>query len=110
MHCTNCGQQLPANAAVCAHCGQGVQPPAPPPAIPNYLVQSIIVTLCCCVPLGIVAIVYSAQVNTKLAAGDIEGARESSNKAKMWGWIAFGAGALIGILYGIAVFIGILAD
>lgn len=110
MYCTNCGQKLPENATVCANCGQRVQRPAPPPSIPNYLVQSIIVTLCCCVPFGIVAIVYSAQVNTKVAAGDIAGALESSRKAKMWGWIAFGAGALIGILYAIIGILGGLSE
>jgi hypothetical protein len=67
--------------------------------IPNYLAQSIIVTLCCCVPFGIVAIVYSAQVNTKLAAGDVAGAEDSSKKAKMWGWIAFGCGIAAGAVW-----------
>ena len=68
--------------------------------VPNYLVQSILVTLCCCVPLGIVAIVYSAQVNGKLAAGDIAGAQDASKKAKMWGWIAFGSGLVAGLPWG----------
>ncbi|HEU4888531.1 MAG TPA: CD225/dispanin family protein [Thermoanaerobaculia bacterium] len=57
--------------------------------VPNYLVHSIIATLCCCLPFGIVAMVYSAQVNTKLAAGDEAGARESSKKARTWIIVAF---------------------
>lgn len=73
--------------------------------VPNYLVQSILVTLCCCVPLGIVAIVYSAQVNGKLAAGDIAGAQEAAKKAKMWGWIAFGSGILVGLIWGVLQFL-----
>jgi hypothetical protein len=44
------------------------------------------------VPFGIPAIVFAAQVNGKLAAGDYTGAVETSKKAKMWCWIAFGAG------------------
>ncbi len=78
-------------------------PPGAPVAssgtkIPNYLVQSILVTLCCCLPFGIAAIVYAAQVNTKVAAGDLAGAMESSNKAKMWCWIAFGLGLVANII------------
>jgi hypothetical protein len=74
----------------------------PPPGtkIPNYLVQAILVTLCCCLPLGIVAIVYAAQVNSKLAAGDITSAKDSSSKAKMWCWIAFGVGLVANVIIG----------
>lgn len=70
-------------------------PPVPPGGvIPNYLVQSILATLCCCLPLGVVAIIFSAQVNSKVAAGDFAGAREASNKAKLFCWISFGLGIL----------------
>jgi hypothetical protein len=72
--------------------------------IPNYLVQSILVTLCCCLIGGIIAIVYAAQVNGKLAAGDIRGAREASDKAKMWCWISFGVGIVMNIIGGIIQF------
>jgi hypothetical protein len=74
--------------------GGGIQPPR----IPNYLVQSILITLCCCLPLGIVAIIFAAQVNQKLAAGDIAGAEEASRKAKMFCWIGFGVGLVVIIL------------
>jgi hypothetical protein len=66
--------------------------------IPNYLVQAILVTLCCCLPGGIVAIVYAAQVNGKVAAGDIAGARAASDNAKMWCWISFGVGIVLNII------------
>ena len=76
----------------------GGAPPPPTGQIPNYLIQSILVTICCCLPLGIVAIVFAAQVNSKLAQGDWAGAQEASNKAKMFCWIAFGVGIVVGIL------------
>ena len=57
---------------------------APGEKIPNYLVLSIFVTLCCCLPMGIVGIIFGAQVNSKLAQGDVAGAREASKKAKMF--------------------------
>ena len=70
----------------------------PPGTVPNYLVQSILVTLCCCLPLGVVAIVYASQVNSKLAVGDHQGAVNSSNNAKKWCWIAFGLGIVTNII------------
>jgi hypothetical protein len=68
--------------------------------IPNYLVQSILVTLCCCLPFGIPAIVYAAQVNSKQAVGDFAGAQDSSKKARMWCWIAFGVGLVANVIIG----------
>jgi Interferon-induced transmembrane protein len=68
-------------------------------SVPNHLVWAIASTICCCWPMGIVAIVYAAQVDSKLAAGDYEGAVASSNNAKLWSWISFGGAALIGVLY-----------
>ena len=69
------------------------------PAVPNYLWQSIVVTACCCLPFGIVAIVFAAQVNSKLAAGDVQGAMASSRKANMWCWIAFGLGLVSNLAF-----------
>ncbi|HYM62367.1 MAG TPA: CD225/dispanin family protein [Thermoanaerobaculia bacterium] len=71
----------------------------PAGTVPNYLVQSILVTLCCCLPFGVVAVVYAAQVNAKLQAGDLAGARDASDKAKMWSWIGFGLGLLSTLAY-----------
>jgi Interferon-induced transmembrane protein len=61
-------------------------------AVPNHLVWAILATVLCCLPSGIVAIVYSAQVNSKLLAGDIAGAQASSNSAKTWCWVSLGLG------------------
>jgi hypothetical protein len=63
--------------------GQGQGPGyGPPPNVPNHLVWAILSTLFCCLPLGIASIVYSTQVNKKLAQWDHAGAVEASNKAK----------------------------
>ena len=97
MYCTRCGQPLAPDATACLNCGQRVHRPAAPPPIPNYLVHSIFVTFCCCLPVGIVAVVYAAQVNSKLAAGDVTGAMAASRSAKMW--------ALIGLILGIVIFL-----
>ena len=64
-------------------------PQVPPP---NYLVWAILTTILCCLPFGIVSIVYAAQVNSKWQAGDYEGAKISSKNAKVWAWVAFAVG------------------
>ncbi|OHV35581.1 MULTISPECIES: CD225/dispanin family protein [Pseudofrankia] len=61
----------------------------PPPGgygtpIPNYLWQSVVVTLLCCLPAGIIAIVFASRVSTRQAMGDIQGALEASKKARTW--------------------------
>ena len=77
-----------------------------PTKVPNYLVQAILVTLFCCVPFGIVAIVYAAQVNGKVALGDMEGAWRTSRSAKNWAWISFGVGLVITVGWVIFIFVG----
>jgi heme/copper-type cytochrome/quinol oxidase subunit 2 len=80
-----------------APAGQYGGPPAAAP--PNYLVWSILTTLFCCLPLGVVSIVFAAQVNSKWAMGDAAGAMESSRKAKQFAtWSAI-AGVVVVVLY-----------
>ena len=62
--------------------------------VPNYLVPAILATIFCCLPLGVVSIIFATQVNSKIAAGDTAGAVEASGKAKMFMMIAVGAGLL----------------
>jgi len=45
--------------------------------------------------VGVVSIIFAAQVNSKIATGDVAGAMESSKKAKMFMFIAIGAGLLV---------------
>lgn len=73
--------------------------------IPNYLAQSILVTLFCCLPAGIVAIIYASGVNGKIASGNFRSAQEASSNAKMWCWIAFGIGIVLGLIQLVVVFI-----
>jgi Interferon-induced transmembrane protein/zinc-ribbon domain len=128
VNCPNCGVSNLDNATICINCGRpltaaGSQaptssytpPPPPPPTgqssytappqgaggpqIPNYLWQSIVVTLCCCLPFGVVGIVYAVQVNNKLAMGDHPGAAEASKNAKMWTLIGLAVGLLAWVLW-----------
>ena len=73
-----------------------------PPKPDNYLVWAILTTVCCgCMPFGVVAIVFAAQVDGKYAAGDYHGAVDSANKAKTWCWVSFGIGLVGWIAYAI---------
>jgi t-SNARE complex subunit (syntaxin) len=71
--------------------------------VPNYLAQSILVTLFCCLPLGIVAIIKASEVNSRLASGDYEGAVKASNEAKKFCWWSFGAGIIFIVIYFVLV-------
>ncbi len=90
-------------------------PPPPPPFAPqpypgvpassipikNYLTESILVTVLCCLPLGIVAITYATKVNNCLAIGDIEGAKKAAEQAKTWSlW-----GLISAIIFNVAMII-----
>jgi len=107
MYCKKCGEQNDDNAYKCVKCGETLQEPENnevlPQKIPNYLAPAILVTLFCCLPFGIASIVFAAQVNSKIQAGDIQGAMESSRKAKMWSWWAFGVGFFVQIAYGVVM-------
>ena len=62
-----------------------------PDKVPNYLIPAIISALCC-FPLGIISIIFAAQVNSKVTAGDMTGAFDASKKAKMFSYIFIGLG------------------
>jgi Interferon-induced transmembrane protein len=74
-----------------------------PASVPNYLIPAII-SLFCCTPLGIVGVIFAAQVNGKVAAGDIQGAMDSAKKAKLFSYISIGLG-LAGIICYILMFV-----
>jgi hypothetical protein len=119
LFCPQCGSQNADDATFCVRCGRDLRPGAPAimpsavippggvPPVSNYLVPAILVTVLCCLPTGIAAIVFAAQVNTKLAAGDVAGAQESSRKAKMWCWISAGAGVAVMIVYAIITILAV---
>lgn len=77
----------------------------------NYLVESILITMCCCQPLGIVGIVFASQVNSKYDAGDFNGALQSSKDAKKWITWGFAIGLVFAFfifaIYALAIFLGL---
>lgn len=71
-------------------------PDSPPPK--TWMVESILVTILCCLPFGIAGIVNASQVESRYYAGNIEGAQRASIEAKKWTMIGFWIGvASLGI-------------
>jgi len=66
----------------------------------NYLVESILVTIFCCLPLGIVGIINASKVNSAFENGDVEGANRAAAEAKKWVKYGFIAGLVVAVLYG----------
>ncbi|WP_336209175.1 CD225/dispanin family protein [Nonomuraea sp. LPB2021202275-12-8] len=87
--------------------GYGAQPPGgygqQPPD--NHLVAAILTTIFCCLPLGIVSIVKSSQVNQKWQAGDYQGAVEASEEAKTWWKRALIIGIIAEVLLVVGYFV-----
>jgi hypothetical protein len=71
----------------------------------NWLVESILVTILCCLPLGIVGIINASQVNSRMASGDYNGAVNASKEAAKWTKLGFWIGIGVIALYIIAVFL-----
>ena len=68
------------------------------PAPSNHLVWAILTTLFCCLPAGIVSIVYAAQVNSKWTGGDYQGAVDSSRNARTWAIVSAVVGLIVIVL------------
>lgn len=120
MYCTKCGTKLEGDEGVCPQCGQcsdescqcevaEAGTAGSRPEISNHLVLGILTTLFCCLPFGIVSIVYGAQVDAKISQGDISGAVVSSDKARSWGIYALIAGIVMNVLvFGFVILMGMI--
>lgn len=78
------------------------QNPFPPK---NWLVESILVTIFCCLPFGIAGIVNAASVNSRFNVGDYDGALRASQAAGKWTKIAFWLGLVVQLGWILLVFV-----
>jgi hypothetical protein len=117
--CRSCGADNSDEFNFCSYCGSVLPKPVEPPPsrqvyrtayeqdqraqtpgstgqaqIKNWLVESILVTVLCCLPLGIGGILNAIKVDKLAADGDIHGARSASTNA-MWFVIV---GAILGLV------------
>lgn len=117
MNCNRCGAPLPDGAAFCPNCATpssfdgpprgayappgGYAPPSgygPPPNIPDYLVWSILTTLCC-QPFGIAALVFSIMTMNDKTNGRFDSAVKNSKMAKTMVTIGLIGWALLVLFY-----------
>jgi len=84
---------------------QGGRPPMPE----NYLVWAIVVTICCCWPFGIPAIINANKVSSLYGQGDYAGAQQASADAKKWTIIAAIVGGVWQIIVGV-IWIAMIAS
>jgi Interferon-induced transmembrane protein len=68
----------------------------------SHLAAAVVCTLVCFAPLGVAAVVYAGNVRTRLALGDVEGARRASRMAKRLCW----ASAAISIAFLLVIVVG----
>lgn len=123
MFCPNCGTEVSDQAMFCIKCGAALgnttqsnaanqqqfqnpyQQQQPQPEPKTWLVESILVTLFCCLPFGIAGIVNAANVSSKYAAGDYAGATRASKQAGKWTKLAFWLGIAVFVIYIVMVII-----
>ncbi len=107
MKCSRCQTEIDDNAAVCPNCNApiGVSPAVQPNVvtIKSHLVDAILVTIFCCWPFGIPAIVQAARTNALLKNGKIAEAEKASKSAATWVLVSLILG-----LVGIGIYVLIL--
>lgn len=73
-----------------------------------YLVLSIITTVCCCLPFGVVGIVYATKINSAMNAGNYEEAQRSAQTAKIWIIVAAAVGVIANIIVAVIAAMGVM--
>jgi hypothetical protein len=70
--------------------------------VPTHLVAAVAVTLLCFAPTGVAAVVCAGNVRTRLALGDLDGARRASRAALALVW----ASALMSAMFLFVIVVG----
>lgn len=71
---------------------------------------AIFTTLCCCLPLGIVAIIKASKVNDLYVMKQYEAAYAAAADAKKWSFIGIVLGFVFGIIYYVIEGAGLIAQ
>lgn len=104
MRCPECGADNQSEVTnICDRCGAKLKDLQPqtrmegtkPAKFESYFIHSIILLACCCMPFGIVALIYAADAKSKFETGRYREAEEKAAKAKLWCIIGL-VGGIIG--------------
>lgn len=115
MYCRNCGAEIPDGSRYCTNCGQSQTPDrniyeAPVRNRPsNYMILSILVTIFCCLPFGIVGIIFASRVDSAWNSGHYDDAVEFSRKARNWSLWGIALCLLVYIAYFALIAIGVIS-
>jgi len=67
----------------------------------DFLALALFALICCCFPIGIVALIKSIEVNRRYNRGDYAGAVRASQQAHSWGITA--------VVFGVCIFFIIIS-
>ena len=114
MICPKCGKKYNEGQTICESCNISLVNNTYEienfnKTVSRYMVISILATIFCCIPFGIVAIVYSSKASKLLSLGDISNAMVASKKAKTWIIVAVVVGIVVGLVYSFLAFMGAFA-
>ena len=95
MFCIKCGKAFADGERFCPACGARAATNTPQSIyVPNHMVWAVLATIFFSTIFGIVAIIYSAQVNGYAADGKTDIARRTASTAAVWIWVSIAFGIL----------------
>jgi len=74
----------------------------------SNMILALFTTICCCQPLGIIAVVKASNVDALYSLKQYEAAQKSADEAKKWSLIGICLCAVFCVLYAIFLFVASL--
>jgi len=103
MKCNYCGHKLPDDAIYCDRCGEAFPYEKPQTVsredIPTHIAEAFIITILCCFPFCIPAIINAARAKQRLQYGDYNVAIEASKNAEFWINFSLIMGGIVYFIY-----------
>ncbi len=75
----------------------------------TWFIESILVTIFCCMPFGVVGLVYAIQVRSMIEIGRLDLAEKFSKQAKTWTIISFFVGLFFVFIWVLLVILSFLS-